>query len=103
MGFSLQFSKGLIIHVSSLGGISKVVLGLSKFSQVQSSNLLSFFNLLLVALDFTLKRINQSLHALMVLAIFISSKGQFLDAALRASQIFGGIGKASASPMPPKI
>merc|ERR1712061_316162 len=76
--------------------ICNVGLSLSKLGQVEGSNLFSLFNLLLVGLNLALELINQSLHALMVLAIFISSKGQLLDAPLRASQIFGSIGEASA-------
>merc|ERR1719225_2184062 len=96
MAFSLQFSEGLIVQVGSLSGISQVVLGLSEFGQVQSSNFFCFFDLLLVALDLSLERVNQSLHAFVVLAVFISSEGQFLNAALRASQVLGSICEASA-------
>merc|ERR1711922_30719 len=66
-------------------------LSLAEFSQVKSSNLFSFLNLLLVRLDLRLKLINQSLHTLMILPVFIRSISHLLDASLRFAQVLDSI------------
>merc|ERR1711970_1323901 len=85
----------LLIQVCPLLGITKVALGLTELSQVEGSNLLGFLNLLLVGPDPTLQLVNQILHALMVLAILVSSKCELLDAALRFAQVLLRISKAA--------
>merc|ERR1719461_2614436 len=62
---------------------------------VHGSNLLSLLNLLLVGLDLGLELVNQSLHALVVLAILISRVSQLFDSALRLAQVLLGIREAT--------
>merc|ERR1719225_300163 len=92
----LHFGQSLIVQVSSFFGICKISLSLTKLSQVQGSDLFGFFNLLLVTLNFSLEGINQSLHAFMVLTIFVPSKSKFLNTALRASQVLISVSHAAA-------
>merc|ERR1711983_147118 len=91
----LELSQSLLIRVSPLLSISKVSLSLPELGKVHSSNLLSFLNLLLVRLDLGLELINQSLHALMVLAVLVSRVSQLLDSALRLAQVLLGIREAT--------
>merc|ERR1712189_148374 len=65
--------------VSTLLSLSQRTLNLPELSQVQGSNFVSFPQLLLVRLDLSLKVINQTLHALVVLAM------------LRTTQVLLGI------------
>merc|ERR1719342_1066350 len=83
-----KLCNSLLIKVSSLIGVSQVGLSLTILGQVKSCSL---FNLLLEGLNPALKLINQSLHALMVLAIFIGSKAELLDAALRPAEVLDSI------------
>merc|ERR1719175_484532 len=59
------------------------------------SNLLCFFNLFLVALDLSLKLVNQGLHTLMILLVLIRSKSQLLNGAFRLAKILADISIAS--------
>merc|ERR1719270_978628 len=91
----LELSQSLLVQVSPLFSISKVCLGLSELGKVHGSNFLSLLNPLLVRLDLGLKLINQTLHALMVLAVLISRVSQLLDSALRLAQVLLGIREAT--------
>merc|ERR1740128_1539867 len=73
-GSGFSHGSSLLICISSGFSITKGSSNLAVFSQVQGSNLLSFFNLLLVALNLALELVNQSLHALMILFVFITGK-----------------------------
>merc|ERR1712186_125887 len=86
-GSSLGLGKSLLINISTFLSSRHIVLCLSVLSQVQSSNLLSLLNLLLVRLDLSLQLVNQGLHALMVLPILVLLVGKLLDLALRLSQV----------------
>merc|ERR1719391_922654 len=83
---------------SSIGGgsISQGSSDLAVLGQVESSDLLGFLNLLLVGLDLALELVNESLHALVVLLILISSKGELLDGSLSLAKVLQNIGVASA-------
>merc|ERR1719341_2757044 len=83
--------SSLLICISICFSISKCSSNFAILGQVQGSNFLSFFNLLLVALYFALKLINQSLHALMVLFIFITCESEFLNGALRLAKILANV------------
>merc|ERR1711997_176497 len=87
----LKLAQSLLVQVSSLLSISQVGLGLTELGQVHGSNLLGLLDLLLVRLDLGLELVNQSLHALMVLAVLIRRVSQLLDPALRLAQVLGGI------------
>merc|ERR1711997_1208518 len=101
---SLLWSNGSTASTStSLGSCLLSTLGLtscninftcylSEFSEVKSSNLFGFFNLLLVGLDLSLKSINQGLHALVILAVFIRCKCQLIYTSLRSTQVLQSIG-----------
>merc|ERR1712029_446147 len=74
---------------------SKVALDLSVLGKIKGSNLLSLFNLLLVRLDLALELVNQSLHSLMILSVFILRVGKLLDLALRLAEILQAVSIAS--------
>merc|ERR1712072_207804 len=89
--FGLQLAQSLFIQVGSLLSFSQVGLCLAELGQVHGSNLFSLLDLLLVRLNLGLELVNQSLHALVVLAVFIRRVGKLLDPALRLAQVLGGI------------
>merc|ERR1712154_526113 len=89
--FCFSFSQSLLIEVSALSSISKLGLSLAELGQVQSSNLFGLFNLLLVGFDLSLKLINESLHALVILPVLIRSISHLLDAPLRFTKVLVGI------------
>merc|ERR1712228_286991 len=66
------------LHAFSL---LKLLLSLAELSEVQSSDFFSFFNLLLISLDFLLKFGRELRHAVLVLLVFIYLEGKFLAAA----------------------
>merc|ERR1719510_64007 len=86
-GPGLGLGEQLLVGVSPLGGISHVVLSLAVLGKVQSSDLLSLFDLLLVGLDLALELVNQGLHPLMVLPVLILLVAQFLDSSLALPQV----------------
>merc|ERR1719471_784441 len=94
LGFEL--AQSLLVQISTLFSIGKLSLCLTELGQVEGSNLLGFFNLLLVGLDLGLELINQSLHALVVLAVLIRGIGQFLDTPLRLAQVLLSIATPAA-------
>merc|ERR1712083_1279559 len=59
----------------------ELLLSLAELCKVQSGNLLSLFNLLLVGLDLSLKFCSQLRHTVLVLSIFSLSKGELLGLA----------------------
>merc|ERR1719278_1696712 len=79
---STRFSKCRLIQVSPSLSLSKCSLNLAELGQIESSNFFCFFDLLLVSFDFALELINQTLHSLMILSVFIRTEGKFLDTAL---------------------
>merc|ERR1719471_2720630 len=89
LGFEL--AQSLLVQVGSLLSLSQVGLGLAVLGQVHGSNLLSLLDLLFVGLDLGLELVDQSLHALVVLAVLIRGVSQLLDPALRLAQVLGGI------------
>merc|ERR1712129_475141 len=66
--------EGGLSSLGALVGSSQEGLGLAELSQVQGSNLLGLLDLLLIGPDLTLHLVNQSLHPLMVLLVFVRSK-----------------------------
>merc|ERR1711902_17916 len=63
--------KSTFSKSSTVFSFLKLLLGFAELSKVQSSNLLSFLNLLLVSLDFLLKLGCKFRHAVLVLLVFI--------------------------------
>ena len=90
----LVFGQGLLIQVGSLLRLSQGSLGLPVLGQVQGGNLLGLLNLLFVGADPALELVDQALHALVVLAVLISSIGELLDAALGLAQVLASISQA---------
>ena len=90
----LILSQGLLIQVSTFFRLSELGLSLAKFGQVKSGYLLCFLNLLLIGLDLALELVNQSLHALMVLAVLILLVGQLLDLPLGLAHVLLGVALA---------
>ena len=64
---------------------------LSILGQIKSCNLLGLLNLLLVRLDLPLQLVNQTLHPLLVLPVFVLSVSQLLDHPLRFPQVLMSI------------
>merc|ERR1719174_403393 len=87
----LSLGQSLFVNVSALTSISKLSLSLAEFSQVESCDLFSLLNLLLVRLDLRLKLINESLHALMVLPVLIRGISHLLDTSLRFTKVLVSI------------
>merc|ERR1712186_53766 len=93
---SAALGNCLLCNVGSTSCCVNFACNLSEFGEVKSSNLFGFFNLLLVGLDLSLKSINQRLHALVILAVFIRCKCQLIYTSLRSAQVLQSIGLASA-------
>ena len=88
-GFQVSSDLGqtgnLDSSISQLGpllGLLKFLLGLAELSQVEGSNLLCLLNLQLVGLNLLLQLGCQFRHSVLVLLVFILSKGKFLNLAL---------------------
>merc|ERR1711983_449991 len=70
---SLGLSQSLLIEISPFFSICQLSMSIAELGKVKGSDLFSFLNLLLVRLDLGLQLINENLHALMVLPVFIRS------------------------------
>merc|ERR1719394_1546026 len=81
-GSGLPHGRFLFSSISSGSSISKTASDLAVLGQVEGSDLLGLLNLLLVGLDLALELVNQSLHALVVLLVLVTSEGQLLDGPL---------------------
>merc|ERR1719394_1948139 len=86
-GSGLPHGRFLFSSISSGGSISKASSNLAVLGQVEGSNLLCLLNLLLVGLDLALELVNQSLHALVVLLVLVTSEGQLLDGPLGLAEV----------------
>merc|ERR1719422_2879270 len=93
---SLPHGSLLLSSISGGGSVSQGSSNLAVLGQVEGSDLLGLLNLLLVALDLTLELVNQSLHALVVLLVLVSSEGEFLDGSLSLAEVLQDISVASA-------
>merc|ERR1719168_102374 len=60
-------------------GLLKLLLGLAELGKIQCSNLLGFFNLLLVGLDLLLKLGGELRHTVLVLLVLIILELKLLD------------------------
>merc|ERR1719336_1776091 len=89
--FSFILCQYLFVNVCSFFCGFKISLYLPEFGKIKGSNFFCFFNLLLVALDFILQFVNQLLHSLVVLAIFILGECQFFDASVSSTVRLLGI------------
>merc|ERR1719367_413246 len=69
-------------HSGSILSLLKLLLSLAELCQVQGSNLLSLFNLLLVGLDLALELGGQVGHAVLVLSVLVVLELELLDLAL---------------------
>merc|ERR1719394_2103321 len=86
-GSGLPHGRFLFSSISSGSSISKTSSNLAVLGQVEGSNLLSLLILLLVGLDLALELVNQSLHALVVLLVLVTSEGQLLDGSLSLAEV----------------
>merc|ERR1711868_268355 len=84
---SLPHSSLLFSSISGGRSVSQGSSNLAVLGQVEGGNLLGFFNLLLVGLDLALELVNQSLHALVVLLVLVTSEGQLLDGPLSLAEV----------------
>merc|ERR1719511_103544 len=84
---SLGLGQSLLIEISPLLSISQLSMSIAELGKVEGSNLLSLLNLLLVRLDLGLQLVNESLHALMILPVFIRCISHLLDASLRLAKV----------------
>merc|ERR1711988_1661837 len=74
---------------------SKVALDLPVLGQVQGGDLLGLLDLLLVTLDLALQLVNEGLHPLAVLLVFVLGIAQLLHTSLRPAQILLSVSKPS--------
>merc|ERR1719288_750342 len=95
-GSGLPHGRFLFSSISSGGSISKTSSNLAVLGQVEGSNFLGLLNLLLVGLDLALELVNQSLHALVVLLVLVTSEGQLLDGPLSFAEVLQDVSVASA-------
>merc|ERR1719394_896988 len=86
-GSGLPHGRFLFSSISSGSSISKTASNLAVLGQVEGSNLLGLLNLLLVGLDLALELVNESLHALVVLLVLVTSEGQLLDGPLGLAEV----------------
>ena len=84
---SLGLGESLLIDISTLLGSGEVALHLAELGQVEGSDLLGLLNLFLVGLDLALELIDEALHPLMVLSVFILLVSELLDVPLRLPQV----------------
>merc|ERR1712002_292233 len=84
---SPSLGECLLVNIRSFSASSEVRLDLAVLGQVESSDLLSLLDLLLVGLDLALELVNQTLHSLVVLPVLILLVSQFLDVSFRLSQV----------------
>merc|ERR1719373_719054 len=95
-GSGLPHGRFLFSSISSGSSISKAASDLAVLGQVEGSDLLGLLNLLLVALDLALELVNQSLHALVVLLVLVTSEGQLLDGPLGLAEVLQDVSVAPA-------
>merc|ERR1719394_1650213 len=95
-GSGLPHGRFLFSSISSGSSISKTASNLAVLGQVEGSNLLGLLNLLLVGLDLALELVDESLHALVVLLILVTSEGQLLDGPLSLAEVLQDVSVASA-------
>merc|ERR1740131_517795 len=76
--------------------ISQGTSNLPVLGKVESSNLLSLLDLLLVGLHLALQLVDQSLHSFVIFLVLVGRENQFLDASLRLPQVLGHISKSSS-------
>merc|ERR1719288_639866 len=93
---SLPHGSLLFSSISGGGSVSQGSSNLAVLCQVEGGNLLGFLDLLLIGLDLALELVNQSLHALVVLLVLVSSEGEFLDGSLSLAEVLQDISVASA-------
>merc|ERR1719422_162057 len=93
---SLPHGSLLFSSISGGGSVSQGSSNLAVLGQVEGGNLLGFLNLLLIGLDLALELVNQSLHALVVLLVLVTSEGQLLDGPLSLAKVLQDISVASA-------
>merc|ERR1712029_479424 len=86
-GSGLPHGRFLFSSIGSGSSISKTSSNLAVLGQVEGSDLLGLLNLLLVGLDLALELVNQSLHALVVLLVLVTSEGQLLDGPLSLAEV----------------
>merc|ERR1719499_1348865 len=74
--------ESILSHSGSVLSLLKLLLSLSELGQVEGSNLLSLFNLLLVGLDLLLQLAGQLRHSVLVLLVLIILELELLDLAV---------------------
>merc|ERR1712001_277680 len=90
-----EFSYKLFIQISSFLCFFQVSLNFPEFSQIQSSNFLSLFNLFLVRLHLILELVYQFLHPFMIFVAFFLLESQILDTSIETSLILLPINKST--------
>merc|ERR1719422_1108328 len=88
---SLPHGSLLFSSISGGGSVSQGSSNLAVLGQVEGGNLLGFLNLLLIGLDLALELVNQSLHALVVLLVLVTSEGQLLDGPLSLAEVLQNV------------
>merc|ERR1711884_851152 len=94
LGTSLPHCHCLLVGIGACFGVSEGSGHLAVLGQVEGGDLLGLLDLLLVGLHLALQLVDQSLHALVVLAVLVSGEGQLLDGPLGLAQVLGHVSMA---------
>merc|ERR1711872_976253 len=86
-----DFSERSFGHVGALLGVFQLVLPLAVLGEVHGGDLLGLLDLALVGLDLSLELLNEILHALHVLAVFLSLECEFFESPVGLAEILGGL------------
>merc|ERR1719312_488313 len=72
-------------------GDVQLVLHLAVLGEIHGGDLFGLLDLALVGLDLGLELLNEILHALHVLAVFLGLEGEFLESSVGLAEVLGGL------------
>merc|ERR1712137_121089 len=72
-------------------GVFQLMLHLAVLGEIHGGDLLGLLDLALVGLDLGLELLNEILHALHVLAVFLGLEGEFLESSVGLAEVLGGL------------
>merc|ERR1711970_404875 len=90
-----DFAERSFRHVGALFGVLQLVLHLAVLGEVHGGDLFGLLHLALVGLDLGLELLNEILHALHVLAVFLGLEGEFFESSVGLAEVLGGVPVAS--------
>merc|ERR1719188_2927491 len=89
-----ELGQGLFAEVGPLQALLQLLLGLPELGQVQCRDLLGLLNLLLVVAYLLLQLVDQVLHPLGVLPVFVGLVGVLLDHPVGLAVVLSGVSQA---------